>query len=282
MALTNFFRNSHEQLTDFFDEGPVVVQKAVTAVNSSSIETVQIDGFRQGVELTQIKHYDAGTYKIHAGEPGHVLHRNRYGMDKNFRPDPEFSELDYFDPVVFLELQEQDSPLVSNIITFPIITGDNDQIENFYFNGIIEPFPIREVASFFSTEVPFQARGVGGSISAGNMDQTDASDQILTVDDFSQVSQTEYIDMVDMFDGRIPMNGTFQHQKSLWKPFIDIRPVRNTVPSASYDTAMIAALSTMSGSSENYVTYKQRSATAGWTYGNTLGTDSITFGGRTY
>ena len=59
------------------------------------------------------------------------LKRNRYGMDRNFRTEPTFEELDYFDPRMFLLAQELSSPLLLNIITFPIITSDNDQIENF-------------------------------------------------------------------------------------------------------------------------------------------------------
>jgi hypothetical protein len=169
--------------------------------NLGGIDTSAIDGYRQGVELTQQKHFDAGLVKIHAGEPGHILRKNSFGMGKNYKADAIFEELDYFNPVNFILAQELAEPLLLNILTFPIITGDNDQIENFIFDGIIEPLPIREVSSFFSTEVPFQARTTRGTFMGGNSDQTWSSDQVLTVDYFEpEKHQIEFVDMVDMID----------------------------------------------------------------------------------
>jgi hypothetical protein len=284
MPFEDFFQSSTVQETTFFDEGPKIRPVSIQGINTSSISTVLIDGYRQGVELTQLKHFDAGTVKIHAGEPGHKLRRNRFGMDKNFRPDPTFEELDYFNAEFFLRAQELAEPLLLNIITFPIITGDNDQIENYYLDGIIEPFPIREVASFFSIEVPFQARGVRGTMMAGNSDQTWSSDQVLTVDAYEpDKQQIEYLDLVDMIDGRHPMNGFFRNEKSTRRPFEDARFPRNVPLSTTYVSEMDAALSLMTGSTDNYVTFKQRSGNSGWTYDNTIvGTDSLAFGGMTY
>lgn len=68
-----------------------------------------------------------------------------------------------------------------NTITFPIITSDNDQIENYIFDGIIEPLTIRARASFFSIDVPFEAHEVKGAVMGGNTDTTWASDCIETV-----------------------------------------------------------------------------------------------------
>ena len=289
MAFKRFFRNSSLDDTIFFDEGPRIPESKPNVLsgsftNTSSIDTVTIDGYRQGVELTQQKHFDAGIVKIHAGEPGHVLARNRYGMDKNFRPEPYFEELDLFDPVMFLEAQEHDSFLYFNIITFPIITGDNDQLENFHFDGVIEAMPIREIASFFSIDVPFVARSVKAGLISGNEDPSRASDFVLTVDTFRRTEQQiPYLDLVDMINGQLPLNGFFQNRKARLDPFEDKRLVLNFKETLN-DDELQAAVSLMTGSTANYVKFNERSATSGWVYDNTAdpGTDSIAFGGFLY
>ena len=264
--------------------------------NVDGIDTSEIDGYRQGVELTQQKHFDAGLAKIHAGEPGHVLRRNRYGMDKNFRTEAAFEELDYFDPVNFLRAQELDSPLFNNIITFPIITSDNDQIENYVFDGVIEPLTIRAKASFFSIEVPFEAHEVKGAVMGGNTDTTYASDQVQTVYLYDLKQQIGFLDQYA--DGvafaeqeastahASSIVGFFLHEKPQLAPFVDARYPRNASLSTNYDSAMDAALSLMTGSTEGYINLAigKRSAPSGWDYDTNsgVGTDSLSFGGMVY
>lgn len=283
----DYFRSNTIDNTSFFDETPAKVKIKTTASTlTSSIDTSEIDAYRQGVELTQFKHYDAGIAKIWAGEPGHVLRKNRFGMDRNFRTAPAFEELDYFSPVTFLLAQDKESTLWFNIITFPIITSDNDQVENFIFDGIIEPFSIRPRASFFSFDVPFEAHEVKGAVMGGNTDSTWASDQIETIytNDFKH--QIPYLDMIDMIDGRYPLPGFFTHDKSTRTPFADSRYPNNVPISTTNTTATKAALSLMSGSTDNYIAsvLQKRSATCGWDYDNNvnIGTDSIVYGGKTY
>ncbi len=80
-----------------------------------------------------------------------------------------------------------------------------------------------------------------------------------------------------------PLNGFFIFDTSHRRPFDDTRYIRNTLPSSSYDSTLNAALSLMSGSTDNYVSFKQKSGVAGAYYDNTpAGTDSIAFGGMTY
>lgn len=301
MASLDFFRNVHHEDPSFFDEGPPVTAFTPTFAsgtfhNTSSIKTVEIDGYRQGVELTQQKHFDAGIAKIHAGEPGHVLRRNSFGMSKNFRNDPRFEELDYFKPVRFLQVQDSESPLVSSVITFPIITSDNDQIENFLFDGIIEPFTIRARASFFSIDVPFCAHEVKGAVMGGNTDSSWTSDRVQTVylHDLKQNLPflDQYADAVafaeqGMGQGHVSsIVGFFHVDKSPSAPFQDTRFPRNAALSTNYDPTMDAALSLMTGSTEGYINLAvgKRSATSGWDYDTNsgVGTDSLAFGGMVY
>jgi len=299
MTLIKFFRNDSREEPSFFDEGPPVLNvKHVSLDNTSSIDTTTIDPHRQGVELTQQKHFDSGLAKIHAGEPGHILRRNRYGMDKNFRQNTIFQELDYFSPETFLRAQET-ATIFDDIVTYPIVVGDNDQLENYSTDGIIEPFTLRARISFFSIDTPFEPHEVKGAVMAGNLDMTHASDLVQTVYVNEQRDQIPYLDQYAdavAFEGsegssiteqHVPtIIGIFQNEKSSLSPFVDARYPRNVQISTNYDSTMDAALSLMTGSSENYINqiFKERSAATGWYYDNhiAVGVDSLAFGGMIY
>ena len=274
----------------FFDEGPRLlnVKKPSAVDQETSLSNLSSSyAWTQGVEMNRQSMYDAGLAKIWSGEAGHQLKPAVFGQDKNFFPDPGFADLDLFDPVRYLELQEAGSPLWQNIITFPIITGDNDQLENFNFNGIIEPFPIREHVAFFSIEVPFAAHAVRANLAGGNENQLNGSDRVLTVDYFSRPRvQTgiNFLDMVDIIEGH-PLNGFFRFEFEALGPFIDQRLNRNDTPSDRFEDAILVdSMDHMSGSTDNYIRYDQVSAPCGWSYDNNgaIGTDSLVFGGMTY
>jgi len=291
-----YFRVRLNQAFSSGSKGNISLSLISGSFNVEGIDTSEIDGYRQGVELTQQKHFDAGLAKIHAGEPGHVLRRNRYGMDKNFRTDAAFEELDYFDPVDFIRAQDVSSPLFSSVITFPIITSDNDQIENYVFDGVIEPLTIRSKASFFSIEVPFESHDVKGAVMGGNTDTTFASDQVQTVYLYDLKQQIGFLDQYAdgvTFPGQVSGShnassnvGFFLHEKPQLSPFVDVRYPRNAPLATNYDSAMSAALSLMTGSTDSYINLAigKRSATSGWDYDTNsgVGTDSLSFGGMVH
>ena len=311
--------------TLFYDDGPVVITHKRPTKNDISGSLNNLSSsypFLQGVELTKQTQYDAGLVKIWSGDPQHVLKPCVFGQDKNYFPNPGFADLDLFDPVRYLELQEAGSPLWQNIITYPIVTGDNDQAENFNFNGIIEPFPIREVISFFSINVPYEAHTIRAGFAGGNDNIINGSDQVLTVDYFAPSQQiVGFLDMVDIInetttlsgswssgswsggiphsgsyvglgifsasfvESGTPLNGYFRFEFTSILPFSDTRYVRNAVPNDDDEQPdMIAALSLMTGSTDNYVRFDEVSAACGWYYDNNaqIGTDSLAFGGMTY
>jgi len=267
----------------YFDDGPRVTNRNPSSRGTSSDLTGSYP-FLQGVEVSQQAQYDAGLVKIWSGNPGHRLPPSTFGQDKNFFPDPGFADMDLFDPVRYLQSQADASPLTAPIFTFPIVTGDNDQLENFNFNGIIEPLTIRPVVAFFSTDVPFEVHTVRATLMAGNTNQVNGTEQVLTVDRYEPTREiVGYLDMVDIIEGH-PLNGFFRHEFTTVLPFVDQRLVRNDVPDLGLDPGMAAALSLMTGSTDNYMGPDQRSATCGWYYDNnaSTGTDSLAFGGMTY
>jgi len=281
MATNDFFRNSYFDNHVWFNEGLQIVTVAKaetdTAINAAtSIDTSGIDTYRQGIELTRQKYFDAGIIKIHAGEPGHMLKQNRFGMDKNYSlsPGSSYDDIDYFNPVTYIKLQAHVSSYNSHVMTFPIITCDNNQLENYNFDGIIEPLTIRAKASFFSTDVPFEAHDVRGTMMSGNSDLRYASDKVVTVDYFNSQSQfIPYLDTLEMINEIVHIDS-----------FNDIHYLRNSQSSSSYSDDMNDALAHMLGSTDNYISCKQRSSTCGWDYDiNTMiGTDSLAFGGMTH
>lgn len=283
-----FWRDPAEQVKEpnFFDEGPNLSLNKSTSVFTSSIDTSAIDSYRQGVEITQNSHWNLGAVKISAGEPGHALAVNRFGENKTWDTINRFEDKDYFNAVRFVASSYEIDPATQEVLTpftFPIITSDNEQMENFNFNGIIEPLTIRSIASFFSIDVPFDAHEVRGTFMAGNTDSLLSTEEVLTVDYFSLRETKPFLDMVEMF-GKLSTVGFFINNQKPRDPFTDARYVENVVHSASIGADMLAVQSLMTGSTDNYVPHNKISATSGWTFDSVagVGTDSITFGGRVH
>jgi hypothetical protein len=258
--------------TAYFYEGPSRAQATPAVVNSGS-NTSAIDGWRQGVELTRQKYYDAGTAKIWSGEPGHALYTGEFGSNDIIRKTTTFADIGKF-RTISLVLDSADT-------VFPILIGDNTSPEGAGSDGAIEPLTIRSVVSFYSTFAPFEPHAMRAAFMGGNEDQTKASDRVLSIDEFRPTcGNIPYLDMVDMFEGRIPMNGFFSSDTTKMSPFVDSRyPL-----SSSRDSDMLNALSALGGSTDNYVTSIEVSSTNGWTYDNVagVGADSVAFGGMTY
>jgi hypothetical protein len=278
-----FFYNFLPKISnEYFDDGSGVDKdekiKSGTAdqyILTGSMDTSLIDGFRQGVEISRIKHFLAGnSVRIHAGEPGHVIKKNLYGTDRNFLKQDFYQDLDYYSPVGYLLSNEN--------VTYPIITHDTDETENYNFNGVIEPLTIRAVAAFFSIDVPFEAHSIKGLMMDGNVDIAMSNSRILTVDD----RNTDYkippwLDLIDTIGSvkKIPTMAYFNDDKTYLNPFNDssTRVQLSTNLSDDMNTAVLK----MNPETENYIAKNEISATCGWTYDDvwSKGTDSIAFGG---
>jgi len=282
----------------FFDEGPIVYNKPVV-INSSSIETREIDQFRHGVEITQQKH-TLGTFKVSAGTPGHIVRPQAYGIAKLEIGSPNYyTEIDNFDPINYVESQDFGAS-ISSAFTYPVvITSDNNQLENIVFNGIIEPISIRKVISFFSIEYPYESRAFHGSLMAGNLEQFKlSSDQVLTVDYVQKNLNYKkfYIDAFKVVSsGSVGSDSIDRHNadymndaQNYVEPFVDKEEYDYIedmgITEETHGTDMYKVFTVMTGSIDNYVPPGKKSATAGFVYDNIgyAGTDSIAFGGLTY
>lgn len=249
--------------------------------SSSPYDTSQIDKFRQGVELTRAKYYvtalEQGTIKIHSGEPGSKLGRYDFGYQKNYRNESVFVDAEKFDSVKFLLNEEA--------YTYPIIIGENSDVESYNFNGVIEPLSIRPVASFYSIDVPFEAHSMWANLEDGNMNITRSYSQIVTVYERDLRNHIPpWLDMVDMMGlvAKIPSTGYFTQDKNFLLPFIDLKD--RIELEQTLDQEMLGILLNSLGSTENYIPEGYVSATCGWSYddASVKGTDSLAFGGMGY
>jgi hypothetical protein len=168
-------------------------------------------------------------------------------------------------------------------VTYPIVTRDSSQTDSTYVNGIIEPLTIRAKISGNSIDFPFEAHEVRGALQSGNEDSVFSSEQLLSVDYFDLSPAAPFLDMVDMI-GPLSTLGYFNNDIPSRLPFSDTRYVRNAVTPDCVVKDMTAALSLMTGSTDNYVPFNKVSATSGFVYDSVqgIGTDSLAFGGMTY
>ncbi|NBP57572.1 hypothetical protein EBU71_13750 [bacterium] len=310
--IKNFYSSAQQYDKLFeraFDEGPRIYDTSI-GINSSSIGTSDIDQYRQGVEITQETH-TLGMYKISAGTPGHIIKPECYGVNNlEIISTGSFVEIDYFNPVDYLYLQ---GPGVnfSKAVTFPIITSDANQVENYILNGIIEPLTIRPVISFFSIEFPYESHAFRADMMAGNQEQFKfASDRVLTVDYTPKklvplknlisgtistrafVNNEIYLDAFEVIRSGSSVArqnvGYLDYQHNYVDSFNDTTPVDYLkaigITEATHGTDMVNVFQVMTGSTDNYIPPGKKSATSGFVYDNIgyAGTDSIAFGGMTY
>ena len=297
-------------VANLFSLRPPQKRKATSQTSRNYLSSsISSDAYKTGIEITEIKQWIAGLVKISAGTPGHLIDPLCYGIAEassqaslnSIESDNElnavargaFKEIDLFDPVAFISLQEDEKP-IDQLITFPIVTSDNNQLENYILNGIIEPFPIRPVISNFSINVPFEPQGVRGAYGNGNMSSYMLSDEVLSVDyyDPKEINDTFFLDEgepIIMSNGKVTASigttiGYFNIAVNRMLPFEDKVFPRGEELSTTYTTDMLSVVNRMLRQGEVYVTNKQRSSTSGFVYDGAtkIGTDSIAFGGMKY
>jgi hypothetical protein len=193
MSNLDFFRDQSIQEEDFFNDGPSSPREK--ANKASEISTTKIDAYRQGVEITQMKHFDAGIVKIHAGDPGHAKRQTEFGISHtNLTKDRAFLDNDRFVAENFIEAQRGDLSF-DETFTLPIATSGDGEVETENYDGVIEPLTIRGIVSRNSVDAPFESHDIKGGLMAGGTDFNLASSQITQVDYFNgRPAVSEYDD----------------------------------------------------------------------------------------
>jgi hypothetical protein len=272
----------------WYYEGPQELTKIANAVLTGSIDTTAIDPYRQGVELTQQQHWSNGVVKIHVGDADHRIRQNIFGQSRpridNDSPEASWhKDVDYFDPIKYV--QAQTGGMYIPDFTFPIITSDIDEAENYVFNGVIEPFAIRAVVSFFSLQIGQEMTGIKGEVMEGNSDPRLASESVVHVHAYEIVHDaTPFLDMIDMI-ANVPTVAYYDNNIAVISPFVDANSYEITVREQLLRNSqdMCNAINSLEFATENYVPTGSMSPTSGVTFDNThVGTDSLAFGGMTY
>lgn len=270
-----------------------------------------LDPFRTGVEIRQPKQWSSGFFKISAGTPGHLIDEPVcFGVERNQTTADSietqgssilhsadkpsyFKEIDLFDPLALVGAPEQAYAYLQTL-TYPIVTSDVNQLENYKFNGIIEPFPIRHVISFFSINAPFEPHGVLGDSGGGNYRRaTNSTDSVSSIQvyDAARPNKTPYLDASDSISMSTDTGesvylgvtiGYFDNNINTLLPFDDRQRPRDQRDYAKYDSELLSAVLRFSGSFETYVRPEEKSAAAGFVYDSPAGTDSIAYGGMLY
>ena len=275
--------------------------RKILATNVDYYASSSIDSYRNGVEITQDKHWTAGLAKITAGTPGHLYSSTLFGVTENDIISPDtFTEISLFDPVKFVVTGGD-----PEFFTYPIVTSNGVLAEALDENGVIEPFPIRSVISNRSLNFPYEPHATRGQFGNGNIDGNFSSDSVLSIDYFEPTrrNKTPYHDLISQvgLSGSLIMLSSNEEtwgrttEDNLYfiefpdKPvnsieaFEDVVYPRGEVPDDTYTGDLLSAVNTMLPGGATYVNRKEKSATCGFVYDNSpQGTDSIAYGGLLY
>lgn len=275
--------------------------RKILASNVDYYSSSSIDSYRNGIEITQDKHWTAGIVKISAGTPGHLYTSTLFGVSHNDILGPDsFTELDFFDPVKFVETGGD-----PDFFPYPIVTSGGNLSDALDENGIIEPFPIRPVISNRSISFPYESRATRGQFGNGNINSKFSSDSVLSLDYFepSRRNATPYHDLISQagLSGSLIMLSANEEawsrttEDSLYfiefpdtldnrvTSFEDVVYPRGVEPNSTTTGDLLDAVNNMPPGGTTYVSRKEKTATCGFVYDNSpLGTDSIAYGGLLY
>jgi len=262
-------------------------------LDSPGHDTREIDRFRQGTEIRNGKQWSAGTIKILAGTPGHLIKPQPIGLNElnDLSGKNYFQELDLFNSLDFI--RNQTGKLTENTITFPIVVSDANQRENDILNGIIEPFPIRTVISRFSINYPFEPYGISATLQSGNEKLRDRTDQVVSITTYdpSYVNNNAFTDSGNQFimeksDGTfVELGPTLAFEPA---DVNNIKPFNDEIPPAgdyylstrNYSTEFLEIIKQMPKQGETYLKSNEISGRTGFVYDNTTQiVDSIVYGG---
>jgi len=265
-------------------------------VTKSGYVSSSVDPFRQGVEITLPRH-TAGITKISAGTAGHFINPLPLGLNENnnLTGNDFFQELNLFNSVEFIQAQDSEK-LIEHIITFPIVTSDANQRENFVLSGIIEPFPIRPIISYFSIYFPTEPHGIKANFSNGDVLIKKSSDIVSSVYEFLPSASNKEV----FLDASEPITMTNDEGSSTVEvgpniPYLPtdtnyIEPFEDKVnargdkleTTRSYDNDLLSAVRKLRSMGTSYLNSNEFSGATGFTYNDSVqGVDSIAFGGLT-
>jgi len=208
-----------------------------------------------------------------------TIDQNTFGQGKTHSEESVYHDLAKFDAVSYLN----DS---AGTQVFPVVLSDASTAIPDQMNGVIEPFPIRTVASLTSIDAPFEFRSIKGEFGNGNLDSFRKSDSVESVFSITSPSvKIPYIDSESIFGdtdlGSVKIPGFFPDDEKIIFPFDDDDDIQTTKKGiAASGDDMLSALRAMSPGTDSLIDDGFKSAGTGFSYRNSrAGIDSIAFGG---
>lgn len=259
------------------DDRPAQVNNTL----SSSLDTTAVDMFRQGVEVTTWRHWAQGIVKITAGEPGHIVQPENYGLRSPILKGQVLVDKDAVDPVKFINASTNLTHRTSYLFaSWPPANLSRTESSEFLLDGVLDAVDVRNVNACFGGDVPYEGRGVRGAVMAGNIDEQGRSDIIVTyIEPITSGSFPAYKDIPDTYGLRWP-NTRYHLDIASLQPFTD-RTIYLGEEESPSDPQIVAIVNHITGSGD-FLPPGCRASTSGWVYDDGVGTDSIAFGGLTY
>lgn len=222
------------------------------ATHNARTSTSELDQFRQGVELTQTKHYAQGMVKIHAGFNGqtgvHTVPTFVYGQtQKVFLDETYHCDVLPTSPATYVNESV-------SLTDYVVDKGTDLDVHVDIFDGVIEPFHIRDVVAL-RREFKGIERKVCAALGEGNVKDRDSSDVYVEVVRFDDlyVGSAAMRDNVDTTGGLVTVVESGSTSTRRASPFKENYPPKGVIMSAKMERDLVGALSRMSPATENYV-----------------------------
>lgn len=254
-----------------FDDS-YVASRARANVDQST-PTAGFDPFRQGVELTQAKHYTLGIVKIHGGNGqtgDHTAPQFIYGQSqKASSGDAYYKDLV---PTSLVDFFERTATTVSQVID----PGTDLDVDKYLYDGVIEPFDIRSVVAR-KPERLRPGHKICGALEEGNVIDRRSSEQHQQVAKASDVSvgAAPMRDVANSFGDVSVTAESISSDSRRVGPFNEDFPPKGTATSTLMQADMTLAVTSMAPGTVNALPQGYvRLGSAGFDLGPNIGRGS--------
>jgi len=220
------------------------------AARNPSTLTNDLDQYRQGVELTQTKHYAQGMVKIHSGFNGqtgvHTVPQFVYGQTQKTFTD----ELYYRD---VMPTSPQTHVTGSTTPTHYLVDQGNDQdVDVNIFDGVIEPFHIRDVVAL-RREFKAYEHKTWAALGEGNVRDREGSDifTYIVKNREKYVGSFPLVDTVDTTGTLVTVVESESVNTRKRGPFIENYQKKGTFASTRMENDLKTAVSNMTPGTDN-------------------------------
>lgn len=255
------------------DSHAAAVALALCSDASGSIDTLDVDAFRQGVELQTPQQFTQGVVKIWSGWLQHMLPQQEFGeLQRSPAGVTPFDERQKLDPVAFVRAGDQQAAF------------EDFSVPMNYIDGAIDPFGSRNGTPF---GFPRDPHGIRGTLLSGNEDELGNSDVVSSdFDPMPVIGSDPFYDdtrRLDVYFYETPVPLRPKRSSRAYSDNLSFDPGLDMPPSASSEFYVARRALNPGDYLPPRVPVGLQSAGSGFTYDSApMGVDSIAFGGLTF